>query len=230
MDLRQKHICDQIMNSITTADGQTKFGLSGLATLFNGKASDAEVAEAVQYLLDNNYLRRMQGRGVVGIGDSTDLQDYDLSHFDAFSKLPEKLTKSESTGSAEAYKGQQVAGKRPSLSEVATKPKPAASADNDQSYNTEDDGDKTSLKLETGKPVSMADIPTLFGIEKQAREQDEGKGIFEAIDALKKQLNPEPASDVALKLAVLSELSETLDPSISLVLKDIQADYRNRAI
>ena len=210
MDLRQKHICDHIMHSITTADGQAKFGLSGLATLFNGKASDAEVAEAVQYLLDNNYLRRMQGRGVVGIGDSTELQAYDLSDFDAFSKLPEKLSKPESTGSTEAYKGQQSGGKRPSLSQVEGKRKPADTADNHQH--------------------DIEDIPTLFGIEKQAREQGEGRGVFEAINELKKQLNPEPATDVALKLAVLAELSETLDPSISLVLKDIQADYRNRSI
>jgi hypothetical protein len=228
---RQKLICDHIMHAITTAEGQTKFGLSGMTTLFDGKASDKEVAEAVQYLIDNNYLR-MLGKYVFGTGVTGQVDEYDLTGFDPFLTLTKKPEKPDESLSADAYKGTQNSAKRPSLTQLNGKSKAAANADEEPEETSATDAQEKGAierEIERQEQLNIDNIPTLFGIKEQARKED-SSNVFDAIERLKQQLKPEPVPNVALKLAVLSDLSKVLDPSIGTVLKEIQADYRNQLI
>lgn len=221
---RQKLICDHIMHAITTAEGQTKFGLSGMTNLFGDKVTEWEVEKAVHYLIDNNYLRRMQGRGVFGIGDNKDLDTYDLTGFDPMSQFP-----AATDTSSNKQKIAAAEAKREALAKEQAEQKKKQLADAAKaSQKKGKDGDNHFSNYQS-EFVHLDDIPTLFGIQEQARKED-SSNVFDAIERLKQQLKPEPVPNVALKLAVLSDLSKVLDPSIGTVLEEIQADYRNQLI
>ncbi|AFJ01981.1 hypothetical protein Q7C_812 [Methylophaga frappieri] len=194
---RTKFIRDRVMFYITDSADKTKFGMSAMVSLFDGKASEEEVSEAVDWLIKNQHLK-MLGKYVFGVGTYEGIKRYDVSDHDPNSLIPDL---NDNPGESSHEDTSPDCGKeRPNCF------------------------DKQEQKPQ--QQLHIDNIPTLFGLSSDEKEE----GVFAAIDRLKKQLKPERVPNVAMKLAVLSELASVLEPDISLVLREIQADYRKHAI
>lgn len=197
---RTQFIRDRIMFHITDSADKTKFGMSTMVGIFGGNASEEEVSEAIAWLLSNEYLKKL-GKHVFGVGTYEGVKRYDLSDHDPESLIPDV-----------DLQDQPSLDKQPPVTdEKATE-------------------SLVQCEQERQERLQIENIPTLFGIKQQAREEVGANNVFDAIEMLKQQLKPKPVPNAALKMAVLSELASALDPDISIVLREIQADYKNHVI
>lgn len=243
-----KPICDAVMYHIGKVSAESanpagkKFGrkmLRDTITMWLDNLSQLEFNVAIQWLIDNNYLKPL-GQHTVGIGTGKDIKKYNLNGYAPYKTVnPEHLTADSAVADGEDNTPPPKVITAAQIISEAFNDKPAnpfrsneapairITVPDTSAAETEPKGQNTFRCPADYRDITadaIEDVPSFI-----TKETTEFQQIEQSLNTLKAKLNGKSIDKLNIKLRTLAELSRLLDPEISNVLNQIHDDLKEIA-